>query len=83
MDITGLKYSQVSSLLLYFSPIIDFFPREERNIKTQCLNRALALSEHREALDGGKERKARVKIKENQHVTIKRQGHKLFCCILI
>lgn len=33
MDITGLKYSQVSSLLLYFSPSLIFFPEKKEILK--------------------------------------------------
>lgn len=83
MGITSLKYSQVSSLLLYFSPSLMFFPREERNMKIQYFNKALSLIEHKETLDRGKQRRVRMKIKEKGHITSNGQGHKLFLYILI
>lgn len=68
MFITGLKYSQVNSLLLCISPSFYFFPQRERNVKIEYLNRPPSLSEHMEGA-GSREAKDRMKMKEQKHVT--------------
>lgn len=79
MFITGLKYSQVNSLLLCFSPLFISPPREDRKVKIQYLNRPVSLSEHMEGA-GLRETKDRMKIKEQRHV--KSDSHKYILFVI-